>query len=78
MLEERCLQNEKRKALVEATAQILGEYGVHAGSDIEKMEKEEVADVYESLSTGIMEKYGLDWDALDALVDEVLDMYAGS
>lgn len=74
MLEERCLQNTERSVLVEATAEILGQYGVRAGSDIERMEKEEVAAVYEALKAGIMETYGLDWDALDALVDEVLDM----
>ncbi len=74
MQEERCVKNVERKTLKEATAKILDEYGVHAGRDIERMKKEEVAAVYESLKAGIMEPYGLDWDALDALVDEVLEM----
>lgn len=74
MKEEKFVQKVDRSILKEATEKILTEYGVHAGRDIERMQKEEVAAVYESLRAGIMEKYGLDWDALDALVDEVLEM----
>lgn len=74
MQEEKHVQNTERKVLKEATAKILTEYGIHAGRDIERMKKEEVAAVYESLKAGVMETYGLDWDALDALVDEVLEM----
>ena len=74
MQEEKHVQKPERKALKEATAKILEGYSIHAGQDIERMVKEELAAEYESLRAGIMEPYGLDWDALDALVDEVLEM----
>ena len=37
----------------------------------QNLEEEEGAVVYENLKAGIMEEYGVDWDALDEMLAEI-------
>ncbi len=63
----------EREEIISETLKILYEYGIGSYDDWYSQDGEEACVLYEVMKAGIQERFGLDDDDMDNLLNEILD-----
>lgn len=64
---------EAMKTPREAILSILKDFGINTEKDLEKLDDEESAVLYETLKAGVMEEYDMSWKKVCRILDKIFD-----
>ena len=64
---------EARKTPKEAILSILKAFGIHTQKDLDRLDDEEGAVLYETLKAGVMEEYDMSWKKVCRILDNIFD-----
>ncbi len=69
------MDKEEKQLIINETIKMLDEYGVSSYDDWDNQDEEESMELYENMKAGILEKFGIDDEDMNIILDEVFDEY---
>lgn len=69
------MDREKKQLIINATIEMLEEYGVSNYDDWYNQDEEESMELYENMKAGILEEFDIDDEDMDKILDEIFDEY---
>lgn len=69
------MDKEEKQLIINETIKMLDEYGVSSYDDWDNQDEEESMELYENMKAGILEKFGIDDEDMNIILDEIFDEY---
>ncbi len=69
------MDKEEKQLIINETIKMLDEYGVNSYDDWDNQDEEESMELYENMKAGILEKFGIDDEDMNIILDEIFDEY---
>lgn len=69
------MDKEEKQLIINETIKMLDEYGVGSYDDWDNQDEEESMELYENMKAGILEKFGIDDEDMNIILDEIFDGY---
>ncbi len=69
------MDKEEKQLIINETIKMLDEYGVGSYDDWDNQDEEESMELYENMKAGILEKFGIDDEDMNIILDEIFDEY---
>lgn len=69
------MDKKEKQLIINATIEMLGEYGINSYDGWDNQDKEEGMELYENMKAGILEEFGIDDSDMDSILEEIFDQY---
>lgn len=69
------MDKEEKQLIINETIKMLDEYGVSSYDDWDNQDEEESMELYENMKAGILEKFGIDDEDMNIILNEIFDEY---
>ena len=69
------MDKEEKQLIINETIKMLDESGVSSYDDWDNQDEEESMELYENMKAGILEKFGIDDEDMNIILDEIFDEY---